>query len=108
MIEFQYFDGCPNARESLENLREVQKELGIGDKEISIVEIPGIESAESMSFQGSPSILIDGIDIYSGTRPMGFNYSCRVYSFEGKQTGIIPKSFIGEKIRNARPSQRRG
>jgi hypothetical protein len=98
MIVFQYFEGCPNAKATLENLSEVRGDLSISDNGISIVEVPDIESAEKNRFQGSPTILVNGIDIYTDSEPVGHNYSCRVYSFGGKQTGIIPKEFIKEKI----------
>lgn len=98
MIEFQYFDGCPNAKATLNSLMEVSDELGINENDISIVEVPDIESAEKSRFQGSPTILVNGVDIYTDSEPFGYNYSCRVYSFDGEQTGIIPKEYIKEKI----------
>jgi len=98
MIEFQFFEGCPNSKNSLDNLLEVTRELNINDDEISIIQVPDRESAEKNNFQGSPTILIDGIDIYTDSKPSGYNYSCRVYSFNGNQTGIIPKQFIKDNI----------
>lgn len=98
MIEFQYFNGCPNFKEALNNLKELIREGIISDSEVIISEIPDIASAEKYNFQGSPTILIDGIDIYTGKKPTGFNYSCRVYEFNGKRTGIIPKKYIEKKI----------
>jgi hypothetical protein len=98
MIEFQYFEGCPNAKTSMDNLLEVKRELNLKDCDIRVIMVPDMESAERYNFQGSPTILINGIDIYSDSKPVGFNYSCRVYTFAGKQTGIIPKGFIQEKI----------
>lgn len=98
MIEFQYFEGCPNAKVSLENLIEAKDELKINNIEIQIIKVHDMESAEKYNFQGSPTILVNGIDIYTGTKPIEYNYSCRVYSFNGNQTGIIPKNFIKAKI----------
>jgi len=98
MIEFQYFVGCPSAKTSLQNLVDVQHILNIDPNEISIMQLPDPESAEKNNFQGSPTILIDGVDIYTGSKPSGFNYSCRVYSFNGILSGVIPKEFIKEKI----------
>ena len=98
MIEFQYFDGCPNAKATLDSLLEIKSELGIADGEIRIVLVPDIESAKENRFQGSPTILVDGVDIYTDEAPTGFKYSCRVYTFEGNQTGKIPKAFIKEKL----------
>jgi hypothetical protein len=98
MVEFQYFKSCPNASETLDILLELKNELDIDDSEIRIVQVPDLESAEKLRFQGSPTILVDGIDIYTGSRPEGFSYSCRIYSFDGEQTGIIPKEYIANKI----------
>jgi len=102
MIEFQYFEGCPNAKTSLDNLMDVKSELKLNDDEIQIIQVPDMESAEKLNFQGSPTILIHGIDIYTGSKPIGNNYSCRVYTFNGIQTGIIPKEFIKDKIEKYR------
>lgn len=65
MIEFQYFEGCPNAKASLNNLLEIKDELNIGDDEIRVIQVPDMESAEKNRFQGSPTILIRGVDIYT-------------------------------------------
>ena len=98
MIEFQYFKGCPHAKGTHINLRKVMADMGIGETELQIREVPDAESAQKMSFLGSPTILVDGVDIYSGMEPEGYSYSCRVYEFEGRQTGVIPREFIREKL----------
>jgi hypothetical protein len=98
MIEFQYFNGCPHATKTLQNLREVLAEMGIGENELHIIDVPSPESAQKMKFQGSPSILVDGVDIYTGAEPEGFSYSCRVYEFDGGRTGVIPREFIRRKL----------
>jgi hypothetical protein len=101
MIEFQYFDACPNAVPTLKNLKEVIDELGIPNSEFGIVEIMGFGMAESLNFQGYPTILIDGFDIYSKSKPESYNFSCRYYDFDGIKTGVIPKHFIKKKLINA-------
>jgi hypothetical protein len=98
-IEFQYFDGCPNADGTLLNLHEAMTELGISENQLKMTEVPGIESAEELNFQGSPTILLNGMDIYSGGKPISFSYACRIYQFDGNQTGVIPKKFIREKLK---------
>ena len=102
MITFQFFDGCPNSTKTLSNLKEVLVELDIPESEIEIIEVPGLQEAEKIRFQGSPTILIDGVDIYSLRIPEDYSYTCRVYNFEGNRTGVIPKDFIREKIRKLR------
>ncbi len=96
MIEFQYFEGCPSADVTLRNLRQVMSELCIIGDTLKITKVPDAESAKKLFFQGSPSILVDGCDIYSGGISKGYSYACRSYDFNGVTTGIIPKGFILE------------
>ena len=98
MIEFQYFSGCPHAKDSLQNLRRAMTEMGIAEDELQIIVVSGPEAAQKIKFQGSPTILFNGIDIYTGVTPQGYSYSCRVYEFDGRQTGVIPKEFIRAKL----------
>jgi hypothetical protein len=98
LIEFQYFEGCPNSAATLENLMALVAE-GIVDKaEVKIVEVPDAEAAERLHFQGSPSILVDGIDIHTGEKPSSSSYTCRIYSIEGKRSGILGKDFLRGKL----------
>lgn len=102
MIEFQYFDGCPNSELTLSNLIKLadSKEISIDD--IKIVKIENAEDAKKLNFQGSPTILVDGVEIYSEKRPTSFSYGCRVYNIEGKQTGVLDTEYIRTKIRKLR------
>jgi hypothetical protein len=99
MIEFQYFDGCPNAAETLENLKGLMAQ-GLIKESLYITEIKGIEEAEGVKFQGSPTILLDGKDIYTGKEPKGYNYTCRIYTFDGEQTGVLSAERIIELYQN--------
>ncbi|NQT57748.1 MAG: hypothetical protein HQ557_02075 [Bacteroidetes bacterium] len=82
MIEFQYFNGCPNADTTLSNLKEVMNQLNLPNSELFLIEVPDISAAEAVHFQGSPTILVNGIDMYPGVKPDSFNFSCRVYQFD--------------------------
>jgi len=98
MIEFQYFDGCPNAVETLNNLKALVDNNILTYDKIKIVEIKNVEDAERLNFQGSPTILMDGIDIYTEAKPVSFAYTCRVYIVDNVRTGVLSKKFISEKI----------
>jgi hypothetical protein len=98
LITFQYFEGCPNAPATLDNLRKAGEELGIPETHIELLEVPDPAQAEEHRFQGSPTILVNGKDITTDQVPAGFSYTCRVYSFEGERTGVIPKEYIREKL----------
>jgi len=98
LIEFQFFDGCPNADSTMQHLHEVMAEQGISENNLKLTLVPGIESAKSLNFQGSPTILLNGMDIYTGEEPTDFSYACRIYQFDGLQTGVMPKEFIRTKL----------
>ncbi len=102
MISFQYFDGCPNAIESITNFKLALEELNISENDYEIVEIPDLRSAEVNMFQGSPTILVDGIDIYTDKNPEEYSYTCRIYNFNGRRTGIIPTEYILTKLQHLR------
>ena len=89
MIEFQYFRDCPNAAATLENLRALLRDSGFPDSDLRITEVSSPDAASEVSFQGSPTILVDGIDIGTGRPPQGFRYSCRLYQIDGRSTGTL-------------------
>ncbi len=99
MVEFQYFEGCPNSKATLANLQELVREGFIKKEQVKIVEITDLDSAEEFKFQGSPTILVNGIDIYTERIPIDYSYSCRIYDLENHKTGVLTKEYIREKIR---------
>ncbi len=102
MIEFQYFESCPHSTESLKNLKKLIAEGFIAEDELIMTEVPDVAAAEKLNFQGSPTILYEGLDIYTGEIPVSFNYSCRIYIVNGIRTGMLPKDFIKKQIEELR------
>ncbi|MDC7224693.1 MAG: alkylmercury lyase [Spirochaetales bacterium] len=102
MIRFYYFKGCPHADKTWENLKQVGIEEKIPDSEIEKIEVPDEETAKRFNFQGSPTILMNGVDIYTGETPVGFRYCCRVYEFGESRTGVLPTEFIRKKYLEGR------
>ena len=98
MVEFQYFEGCPHYKKTLANLRQLINEGFINEKEVEIKNIQDVESAKEIHFQGSPTILFNGIDIYTEKEPTSYDYSCRIYKFENKFIGTLSKEFIKRQI----------
>lgn len=83
-VVLRYFDGCPNWRVAQERLRQVLDELGTDAAiELETVETP--ERAQELAFRGSPTVLIDGMDLFlDETAPVGL--ACRIYrTDEGTQ-----------------------
>lgn len=102
MIEFQYFNGCPNSDITLLNLMKLVSLGEISKDDITIVEVNDVEEAKKMNFQGSPTILVDGIEIYTEEKPTSYAFSCRVYIIDGVQTGVLSQKYISDKIKKIR------
>ena len=84
-ITLQYFDDCPNWAVAEQRLRLALIELGQPDQVIDHQRVESPEDAERVSFGGSPTILIDGVDPFADpTGPAG--YACRVYAGDAAPT----------------------
>lgn len=70
-VELLYFDGCPNWQETEQRLREAMVTAGC-DVPVEHVHVTTAEQAERLSFRGSPTVLVDGVDPLRGPgRPGG-------------------------------------
>ncbi len=96
-IQFLYFEGCPNAIATLENLKQAMSELNLSFDLLQVINVD-IVSASQYNFQGSPSILVNGIDIYTDSIPDSVHFTCRIFEFENKKSGIIPQEYIKQKL----------
>ena len=78
-IEIQYFHGCPNSQKMIE--RVMQAVIGYEkDIEISEVLVEDNSTAEKVKFRGSPTVLINGIDLVNEPEPEQPALACRYYS----------------------------
>lgn len=94
MIEFQYFEGCPNSSKTLDNLRAFLKNANLPENQVIMTLVENETMAQQLNFQGSPTILIDGMDIYTEKKPDSSNFSCRIYTLNNRKTGILPVEYI--------------
>ena len=84
-ITLQYFDGCPNWRDTRSDLDRVLSELGL-EAVIETMLINTQESAEENDFRGSPTVLINGYDPFADAdAPVGL--ACRFYFTESGMAG---------------------
>jgi hypothetical protein len=97
-IQFLYFDGCANAAQTRENLGAALDELGL-DIEPEVIDVD--PSTFDGPFLGSPSVLVNGVDVYTGSVPDAFEFSCRTFEIDGERTGSIPASLIRKRIESA-------
>jgi len=78
-IQLQYFKGCPNVFTLLENIKTAI--IGIEDKvKLTEIVINSNELANELKFRGSPTLLINGIDLEYMPEPINVSLSCRVYN----------------------------
>jgi len=75
-IALLYFDDCPNWKIADERLAAIAAERRDLTVSRHLVDTP--EEAERVGFRGSPSILVDGIDVFAEPDD-GVGLSCRVY-----------------------------
>ena len=96
-IQILYFEGCPNHPPAVELVREVVAALNV-DAMIEEVEVKGPEDCEALRFLGSPSILVDGIDVEPASRSLTtFGFCCRTYAGAGlPPRGMVLSAVKGE------------
>lgn len=78
-IEVLYFDGCPTYRAAEEALRRVFVEEGM-EAEVELVAVDNDEEAQRLRFPGSPTIRLDGRDLFPAPDRENWRLGCRVYA----------------------------
>ena len=99
-ITLLYFDDCPNWEQAADHLDTLAAEF----PDLRVVRrlVNTEQDAQRVGFRGSPSILIDGADVFAPKdAPVGL--SCRIYQ--------TPEGFAGsptiEQLRDALTARRR-
>jgi mercuric ion transport protein len=104
-IEVLYFDGCPNHRLTREQVKDGLRQENLA-AEVVEVNVPDQATALSLSFLGSPTVRVDGLDIEPSARlSKDFGLMCRTYSDGGKQVGVPPLDLISAALRDAKKVQ---
>jgi hypothetical protein len=78
-VEILYFDGCTTYLEAEKTLREVLKEEDV-DAEVELVAANTQEDAQELRFPGSPTIRVDGEDLFPVPERAGYALGCRMYA----------------------------
>jgi hypothetical protein len=82
-VELLWWEGCPSTERALSELRDALSDVGLGSEEARMREIRTDEEAEAAQFTGSPTVLIDGVELMAALgrggddEPAALN--CRVY-----------------------------
>ena len=78
-VEVLYFDGCPTYVAATRTLREVLAELG-AEAEVELVAVDTDEEAKRLRFPGSPTIRVDGRDLFPVPERRVWALGCRTYA----------------------------
>ena len=76
-VEVMYFDGCSTYRTEEETLRGV---LAREDAEVELVAVNTDEEAQRLRFPGSPTIRVDGEDLFPMPDRAEYALGCRMYA----------------------------
>ena len=77
-LEILYFDGCPTYKTAEETLRGVLAEEGMGER-IELVAVNTDEEARRLGFPGSPTIRMNGRDLFGAPQQEDWRLGCRLY-----------------------------
>ena len=77
-VELLCIDECPNSEATGERLRAALSELDRPDVEVVLTVIDAPSETRGTAFAGSPTISVNGVDIFPGAPPVS-DLSCRIY-----------------------------
>lgn len=99
-VELLYFDGCPSYLLAEGRLRQILAERGM-DAHIEMVRVETDEEARRLRFPGSPTIRVDGTDLFPTGELMDGALGCRVYATPGGLAGAPTQEMIERALGGA-------
>ena len=97
-IEVLYFDGCPSYRTAEKILREVLAKEGM-EAEVDMVAVNNDEEAQRLRFPGSPTIRVDGQDLFPVRERENWSLGCRIYTTPEGLRGSPTAEMLREVLR---------
>jgi hypothetical protein len=85
-VEVRFIEGCPSLTVIQQRLRDALDGLGRAGVDIRLRRVRTDAEAEALGFTGSPTILIDGVDLFQ-QRCAVVGLSCRLYRSAEGTTG---------------------
>lgn len=100
-VEILHIPDCPNTAEAGDRLRTVLDSEGYTDADLAFVLIRSADEAAGLLFAGSPTILVDGGDLFpSADRTQ--DLACRVYSTPTGLAGMPTVDQLKEALASRR------
>ncbi|MEJ1090011.1 hypothetical protein WDU99_16960 [Microbacterium sp. Mu-80] len=100
-MELLHIVGCPYTDIAEANARAALDALGLGAVPIELVTIRTEEEAENTRFGGSPTILVDGVDLFPTAPVRSLVCLCQVYATESGFAGEPTQEQIEAALRGA-------
>ena len=97
-VQLLFFEGCPHVDPTRRVLRQALESAGLGEVAVEQIDVDAASTPVDFRDWGSPTILIDGVDLAGERGPSG--RSCRLYGKAG-QAGVPSKAIIEEQLRRA-------
>ena len=89
-VELLWWEGCPSTERALAAVREALGELDLSYVEVRMREVKDDGDARETGFVGSPTILIDGVDLVQSAAEEQIGVRCRVYRRRDGRVSPIP------------------
>jgi hypothetical protein len=97
-VEVLYFDGCPTYEMATKTLREVLAEEGM-EAEVHLVAVNTDEEAQRLRFPGSPTVRLDGRDLFPAPERETWRLGCRVYATPEGLSGFPTAEMLREALK---------
>jgi hypothetical protein len=99
-VEILYFEGCPTYLRAEETLRGVLAREGV-EADVELVAVNSDEEAQELRFPGSPTIRLDGEDLFPVPERAGYALGCRMYAtpegLKGSPTATMLRAALAER-----------
>ena len=96
-IELLYFDGCPTYEPAQQTLQQTLSEEGI-EARIQLLAVNTNKEAQRMQFPGSPTIRVNGRDLFPAPERQGWGLGCRMYPTSEGLQGTPTKAMLREAL----------
>jgi len=97
-VQLLFFEGCPHVEAARHVLGQALDSAGLGELVVEQIDVDAASTPVEFRDWGSPTILIDGVDIAGERGPSG--RSCRLYGNAGA-AGVPSEQLIEKQLRSA-------
>ncbi len=96
-VEVLYFDGCPTYVAATRILQEALSELGV-KAEVELVAVNTDEEARGLRFPGSPTLRVDGRDLFPVPERSVWALGCRMYATPEGLKGYPTREMVRDAL----------